>query len=103
MRPLALLIVGFLAGGAVLAQESQELPIIRRLLILTPAFIESAELRTEAAPVTGDRSHVVVLFRLSERGSVIDARANGGSDQAKKSALDAVRTWRFKPTLLNGR
>ncbi len=82
---------------------AQDLPIVRRLLILTPAFIDSAEMRVEAAPVTGDRSHVIVLFRLSERGLVIDARANGGSEQAKKSALHAVRTWRFRPTLLNGR
>jgi Gram-negative bacterial TonB protein C-terminal len=100
MRLLALLIFGLVIGRAVLAQD---LPIMRRLLILTPAFIDSAELRGEAAPIIGDRSQVVVLFRLSERGLVIDTRANGGSGQAKKSALDAVRMWRFRPTLLNGR
>lgn len=100
MRPLALLIFGLVVGRAVLAQD---LPIMRRLLILTPAFIDSAEVRREAGPITGDRSQVIVLFRLSERGLVIDARANGGSEQAKKSALDAVRMWRFRPTLLNGR
>lgn len=76
---------------------------MRRLLILTPAFIDSAEVRGEAGPITGDRSQVIVLFRLSERGLVIDARANGGSEQAKKSALDTVRMWRFRPTLLDGR
>ena len=100
MRPLALLIGGLVVGRAALAQD---LPIIRRFLTLTPAFFDSAEVRVEAASITGDRSHVIVLFRLSERGLVIDARANGGSEQAKKSALDAVRMWRFKPTLLNGR
>ena len=42
MRPLALLIFGSVVGRAVLAQD---LPIMRRLLILTPAFIDSAEVR----------------------------------------------------------
>jgi tetratricopeptide (TPR) repeat protein len=100
MRAIALLIFGLVVGGAVLAQD---LPIMRRLSILTPAFLDSAEVRGEAAAIPGDRSRVVVLFRLSERGLVIDARANGGSEQVKKSALDAVRMWQFRPTLLGGR
>jgi tetratricopeptide (TPR) repeat protein len=82
---------------------AEDLPIVGRLLILTPSFLDKAEVRAEAAPISGDRSQVLVLFRLSERGSVIDARAAGGSERARRSALVAIKMWRFRPTLLNGR
>ena len=74
-----------------------------RLANLAPVFLDKAEVRTEAAPIAGDRSQVLVLFRLSERGRVLDARAASGSTPARRSALDAIKMWRFKPTLLNGR
>jgi tetratricopeptide (TPR) repeat protein len=100
MRLLTLLFIVMMVGRVCPAQD---LPVVRRLLILTPAFLNSAEARSEPAPIPGDKSNVLVLFRLSERGSVIDARATSGSDQAKRSAVEAVKLWRFKPTLLNSR
>lgn len=95
-----------LAAVAVLGQHvfgAEDVSVTRHLFVLTQAFLDSAETRTIPANIPGDITSTVVLFRLSERGTLIDARAVGGSDQGKASALAAIRTWQFKPTLLNGR
>ena len=81
---------------------AQDLPLPRRLLILTQAFLDSAEVREPPVATPGDQSHVLVLFRLAESGSVIDTRATGGSERARSAAVVAVKGWRFKPTLLGG-
>jgi hypothetical protein len=94
---LALLLASHLQS-----QELDAVPIMQRLLNISPKFLDSAEVRTEPAPIAGDTSQVLVLFRLSERGSVMDARAVSGSELARRSALSAIRTWEFKPTLLRG-
>lgn len=72
------------------------------LPIRIPRFLDKADVETVPASIPGDRSQVLAVFRLSGRGRVIDDRADGGSKQARRSALDAMKTWRFKPTLLNG-
>jgi hypothetical protein len=82
---------------------AQELPLSRRLATLTQRFLDSAEEKVVPEPIAGDGSQVLVLFRLAENGRVMDARATGGSDQAMHASLSAVREWRFKPTLVNGR
>jgi hypothetical protein len=82
---------------------AQELPLPRRLLVLTQQFLDSAEAREAPEPVVGDKSRVLVLFRLAENGRVMDARASGGSERARSSSLIAVKKWRFKPTLVAGR
>jgi TonB family protein len=82
---------------------AQELPISRRLLVLTQKFLDSAEQREAPEPVVGDRSRVLVLFRLAENGRVLDVRATGSSEQARNASLTAVKKWRFKPTLVAGR
>lgn len=91
----AFLFIGQLASA-------QDLPFPRRLLSLTQRFLDSAAFRDAPVAIPGDQSRVLVLFRLAERGSVIDARAIGGSEQAKAAAIAAVNTWRFKPTLVSG-
>jgi tetratricopeptide (TPR) repeat protein len=89
--------------SALPGNAAEDFPMVRRLLILTPAFLDQAEVKAGAVPISGDKSQVLVVFRLSERGSVIDARAAGGSERARRSTLVAVKMWRFRPTLLNGR
>lgn len=98
MRILLFALIGVL-GQPVFAGEVSP---PRRLFILTQAFLDSAPVRAIPDNLPGDRSRVLVLFRLSEAGTVIDVRATGGSEKAQKSALNVVRTWRFKPTLLKG-
>jgi hypothetical protein len=93
---LAFLFVGQFASA-------QDVTLPRRLLILTQSFLDSAESRETPVAVAGDQSRVLVLFRLAERGSVIDTRAAGGSERAKAAAIAAVKGWRFKPTLVGGR
>jgi tetratricopeptide (TPR) repeat protein len=82
---------------------AEDLSIVLRVMNMAPVFLGQAEVRTEADPIPGDRSQVLVLFRLSERGWVLDARAVSGSAPAQRSALNAIKMWRYKPTLLNGR
>ncbi len=89
--------------GEIRETPAEDLSIVLRVISIAPVFPPKAELRTEADPIPGDRSQVLVLFRLSERGSVLDARATRGSAPAQRSALNAIKMWRYKPTLLNGR
>jgi|GEM_PF-4079945 len=81
---------------------AQDLPVTRRLSVLTQAFLDRTTVQVEPAPVPGDKSRVLVLFRLSEAGAVIQWRASGGSQEARDSAVAALKEWRFKPTLLAG-
>jgi hypothetical protein len=97
MRSSSVLIALFIVGRLALAQD---LPFPRRLLVLTLAFLESAELRDPPPEVPGDKSRVLVLFRVAEGGFVLDARAVGGSEKARAAAVLAVKAWRFGPTLL---
>lgn len=71
-------------------------------MILTQTFLDSAEVREPPVTVAGDHSRVLVLFRLAESGFVIDTRATGGSERARTAAAEAVKGWRFKPTLVGG-
>jgi hypothetical protein len=82
---------------------AQDLQLSRRLLVLTQKFLDSAVAREGPEPIAGDGSRVLVLFRLAENGRVVDARATGGSEQARNASLNAVKRWQFKPTLLAGR
>jgi hypothetical protein len=97
MRSSSVLIALLLVGCFALAQD---LPFPRRLLALTQAFLDSAELRDPPPEVPGDKSRVLVLFRVAEGGFVMDARAVGGSEKARTAAVVAVKAWRFGPTLL---
>ena len=100
MRYTSVLVTFLLAGQFASAQD---LPLSRRVLILTQRFLDSAEFREPPVPIPGDQSRVLVLFRLGERGWVIDTRAIGGSERAKAAAIAAVKEWRFKPTLASGK
>jgi TonB family protein len=44
---------------------------------------------------------VVLQARISSSGTIKDLRVVSGSAMLQQSALDAVRTWRYKPYMLN--
>jgi protein TonB len=46
---------------------------------------------------------VVIECRIDTAGHVADARVLSGHLLLDAAALDAVRQWRYRPTLLNGR
>jgi periplasmic protein TonB len=45
---------------------------------------------------------VVLEATISKDGSVVDLRVISGNPLLNEAAIDAVRQWRYKPTLLNG-
>jgi len=52
-----------------------------------------------AAKVSGT---VVLHAIISKTGAIADLQAISGPEELRASAMDAVRTWRYKPYLLNG-
>jgi TonB family protein len=53
----------------------------------------------KAAGITGT---VVVEVKINKEGSVTDAKAVSGPKELQQAAMDAVRTWTYKPYLLDG-
>jgi protein TonB len=45
---------------------------------------------------------VVLSATISKTGTIEDLRVVSGPQMLAQSALDAVRSWRYKPYLLNG-
>jgi protein TonB len=56
-----------------------------------------------AAKATGQRGSVVLQVLIGRDGTVQDAKFLQGSLVFARAAIDAVKQWRFKPYLLNGR
>jgi hypothetical protein len=79
---------------------SQDLPISRRVFMINPTLIEAAT-KVPAIPVAGGSGTVLVVFRTSEQGGVIDMRSTGGSPEMQRSSEAALSQWKFKP-MLNG-
>jgi tetratricopeptide (TPR) repeat protein len=79
---------------------SQELAYSHRLSN-TATFLGSLEKVGPVPPAVGKGS-VLVVFRTSEQGIVISAKALMGSPEFMQSALDVVNQWKFKPTSING-
>ena len=56
----------------------------------------------ELALLTRVEGVVIVECRVDESGRVADARVLRGHPLLDAAALDAIRQWRYRPTLLNG-
>ena len=80
---------------------AQELGFSRRLLN-TSTYLNSFENRVLPSQPVGRKGSVLVIFRTSEQGAVIDARVLSGPSDLRISALEAVNHWKFKPVSLNG-
>jgi protein TonB len=52
-----------------------------------------------AAHVSGT---VVLHAIISKTGTITDLKVVSGPEMLRASAVDAVRTWRYKPYILNG-
>ena len=66
------------------------------LLIKTPPVYPP---EAKAAKVQGT---VVLEGTISKTGSIENLRVISGPDMLQQAALDAVKTWRYKPYLVNG-
>ena len=94
-------VAAFLALGTLEALCSgQDLPISRRVFQISPTLIEMAT-KVSPAPVAGGAGTVLVVFRTSEQGGVIDMRSTGGSLEMQRSSESAISQWKFKP-MFNG-
>ena len=68
------------------------------------ANISAANLISQVAPVVppGIQGLVVLEAEISREGTVENVTVVSGDPQLAQSARDAVKQWRYKPTLLNG-
>jgi tetratricopeptide (TPR) repeat protein len=98
LTSLVILTVSLSLGSA----ELPQLDYSRRLLSVTPQFLEKAETKAVPEQPTGTKGTVLVAFWTSERGAVVSARALDGPADLEKVATDAIYKWRFKPTSVNG-
>ena len=57
-------------------------------------------------PADARKAHVsgtvILSARISKDGTIADLQVISGPEALRQSAIDAVRTWRYKPFLLNG-
>jgi TonB family protein len=56
----------------------------------------------EAARTAGVSGPVVIQVQIDATGNVTDAKVVSGNAMLTESALKAVRTWKFEPTLISG-
>ena len=77
---------------------SQELPFSRRFFTISQSLIEMAA-KVPAMPVVGGAGTVLVVFRTSEQGGVVDIRSTGGSPEMQHSSETALSQWQFRPML----
>lgn len=66
-------------------------------------LVDAAPVLPEAAALAGIRGVVILELTIGPDGTVRDARVLRSIPLLDGAALDAVRQWRFTPTLLNGR
>jgi TonB family protein len=81
---------------------AQELAYSRRMSNVTALFLNSTEKKVDAMGPASEKGTVLVIFRTSERGTVISARAISGSAALQQAALSAMNQWKFQPTSVNG-
>jgi protein TonB len=77
--------------------------------VRVPSTIAEARILLKTMPVypviakeAGVQGTVVLQATISKAGTIENLRAVGGPPMLQQAALDAVRTWRYQPYLLNG-
>lgn len=81
---------------------SEEVAYSRRMLSVTPQFLEMAETKVIPSQTSETKGTVLVVFWTSERGTVVSTRALDGPSDLRKAATEAIYKWKFKPTSVNG-
>jgi protein TonB len=66
------------------------------------AIQKSAPIYPFIAKEAGVQGTVVLLATISKNGSIENLRIASGPAMLQQAAIDAVKTWRYKPYLLNG-
>jgi protein TonB len=96
---------GVPTGAVVPADEAPAPPAIRVDSRFHPPvkLHDVAPVYPDLARAVGVEGVVVIECRIGTDGHVADARVLSGHPLLDGAALDAVRQWRYRPTLLNGR
>jgi protein TonB len=108
-----------LAGLSANTEEPPPRPVVRRPPIMTPpaatvrikvSQMEPAKLLVKVVPVyppmartTRTQGTVYLLGVIATDGTIRSLHVISGHPLLVNAALDAVRQWRYKPTILNGR
>jgi Gram-negative bacterial TonB protein C-terminal len=98
-RQMILTSLGFL--GTFGSFQAQDLPDSQRVFTSGPPYIESI-VKEPATPVVGAEGSVLIVFRTTEQGRIIDLRATGGTAAMERSAAASLIKWKIKPMLLEG-
>ncbi len=76
--------------------------------VVVPGALMRDRLISSRVPILPDgvesrrKAFVVVSAIVTSRGNVRDIRAVAGRPELRRSAIDAVSAWRYRPYLLNG-
>ena len=73
-----------------------------RLLLNTTTYLGSIEKRANPIQAGRQKGTVLIAFRTSEQGAVIDARVLTGPSELGEPALRAVNQWKFRPMSISG-
>ena len=95
----------FVAGGVGTAAEPPppSAPVRIGGMLSTPQKIQHADpVMPPIAAQAGVRGVVILEVTIGTDGSVVDARVLRSIPLLDQAAIDAVRKWRYAPTLLNG-
>jgi hypothetical protein len=83
------------------AAGAQDLPLPRRFFLSAPSVTSKAS-QVPAAAVPGADGTVLVVYRVSLAGAVMDAKISGGNPAMRQSAEASIRQWKFKPFSVAG-
>lgn len=74
---------------------TEDMPKPEQLVMKTPEY-------PAAAKAAGIEGVVIVKFVIAEDGSVRDAKVLKGPPELAPACLEAVKTWRYKPVVVDG-
>ena len=93
-------IICLVAGPA--QSPSTSVAFSRRVFALTLDWSERAQKKVDPTSFPGAKGSVLILFRTTEQGAVIDARAVGGTPELQSAAIAVIKQWKFRPAATDG-
>lgn len=82
-------------------QKAESMPAVPQR-ITVGSNVQAAQLLSKVAPVGAGSGEVAMSIVIGKDGHVIDFKVTSGLPMLIQPAIDAVRQWVYRPTLLNG-
>jgi periplasmic protein TonB len=90
-------------GPATVVHEESKGPVHVSSGVMAGTLIfKSTPVYPQIAKAAGVAGTVVLLATISKNGSIENLRVASGPAMLQQAAIDAVKTWRYRPYLLNG-